>query len=288
MKKLLVGFLAALPMLAFAYTSPGKPAGFVNDFAGVLTAQDKQVLEQSITGFEKSTSNEITVVTITNLGGDTIENYAVKLFEEWQIGKAGKDNGVLILVAIADREVRIEVGYGLEGALTDLQSSWIINQVMVPAFRNGDYFAGLSGAVEKVEAAVRGEFVPSESASEGYSGDIFHISWFVLVAFVFFFRIAVILLGRSPSWWMGGVLGAMLAGIVSLFFGSVIFLLLAFVPLGLLFDFLVSRSYGRAQARGVLPWWWFIGRGGGHGGGGGGFGGFGGGHSGGGGSSGRW
>lgn len=287
MKKILVSILVALPLAAAAYVSPGKPSGFVNDFAGILKPSERQELEARISAFEKATSDEISVVTIKDLGGDTIENYAVKLFEEWKIGKAGKDNGVLILVALDDRQMRIEVGYGLEGDLTDLQSSWIINRVMVPAFQTGDYFGGLSGAVEKVEAAVGGEAIPSEQPEPALPANLANISWFFIIAFIFFFRIAAILLGRSPSWWAGGVLGAVGAGVASLFLGSFVLLFLVLVPVGLLFDFLVSRSYGRARVRGVLPWWWFIGRGGGHGGGGG-FGGFGGGRSGGGGSSGRW
>lgn len=102
--------LVATPLIARAYQSPGKPAGYVNDYAGLLSSGQKSALNDQLTAFEKETSNEISVVTIASLEGDTIENYAEKLFQEWGIGKADKDNGVLLLVARDDREVRIEVG----------------------------------------------------------------------------------------------------------------------------------------------------------------------------------
>jgi len=128
-------FFVALSGVALAYTNPGSPTGFVNDFAGVFSGEQKATLEQKLVTFEKETSNEITVVTIKALDGDTIENFAVKLFEDWEIGKKDKDNGVLVLLAMDDRQMRIEVGYGLEGALTDAQSFWIINKIMKPAFQ---------------------------------------------------------------------------------------------------------------------------------------------------------
>src|SRR3989344_5277330 len=106
----------------FAYTSPGSPSGFVNDFAQMMSAGARAQLEQKLVQLEKDSTNEISVVTINNLDGDTIENFAVKLFQEWGIGKTKNDNGILLLIAKDDRKMRIEVGYGLEGALTDAQS----------------------------------------------------------------------------------------------------------------------------------------------------------------------
>ena len=100
----------------------------------MISAEQKQTLETKLSQFEKDTSNELSVVTIEDLKGDTIENFAVKLFEDWGIGKKDKDNGVLLLIAKNDRQMKIEVGYGLEGALTDAQSFWIIQNVMRPAF----------------------------------------------------------------------------------------------------------------------------------------------------------
>lgn len=285
LRKFLFLGLVLLPVAVLAYTSPGKPAGFVNDFAGVLSAQDKMALEEKLSNFSKTYSNEISVAVVNDLGGDYIENYAVKLFEEWGIGKKGADNGVLVLVAINDRQMRIEVGYGLEGYLTDAQSNWIINNVMKPEFQAGNFYAGINGAVDKIILATQGEVIPSQKSSGNGSGfpveDLFYFGIFIVM-------ILASVLGQSKSWWAGGVLGGIIGVIIGfikgfMFFGIVS--IVALIPLGLLFDFLVSRSHAKHKALGTVPWWMRGGRGPG---GGGGFGGFGGGRSGGGGSSGRW
>src|SRR3989338_3631642 len=140
---------------AFAYTSPGKPAGFVNDFAGVLTQQTEQLVNEQLTAFSRDESNEISVVTIESLGDETIESYAEQLFQEWGIGKARQDNGVLLLISPYDRQVRIEVGYGLEGSLTDLETQrTIIVRTLIPALREGKYDEAVVAAVRSEERRV--------------------------------------------------------------------------------------------------------------------------------------
>ncbi len=281
--------ITALPVAVFAYVNPGSPTGFVNDFAGVLSAEQKQQLEQKLSGFEKSTGNEISIAVIKNLGGDTVENFAVELFKDWKIGKKDKDNGALILVAIDDREMRIEVGYGLEGVLTDAQSSWIINNEMVPAFRDNDFYGGLNTATDKIISAIGGEVI-SEDKPAAPKVDYFNILAFVIFVFVWLGSI----LGRSKSWWAGGVVGGIAGIIISfikgfLYFGVISLAIL--IPLGLLFDFIASKTYSKSKSQGKVPPWWIGGGGfgsGSKGGGFGGFGGFGGGSSGGGGASGRW
>ncbi|MDD5430629.1 MAG: TPM domain-containing protein [Candidatus Pacebacteria bacterium] len=283
-KKWIITAVILLPVISFAYVNPGVPTGFVNDFTGTLTADQKQQLETKISAFEKSSSNEISIAIIPDLGGDTIENFAVKLFEDWKIGKEKNDNGVLVLVAMKDREMRIEVGYGLEGALTDAQSYWIINNEMTPNFKAGNYYAGINSAVDKIIAATQGEYIPSESKKSGninFPGILF---WGA-ITFTFLARI----LGVSKSWWEGGALGAVAGLIVGFINGFTIVGIIWFIFLvifGFLFDFFVSKSYTKGKTTGVMPWWWHSGGHGGHGGGG--FGGFGGGGSGGGGASGRW
>lgn len=276
-------FLLFFGHIVLAYQNPGNPTGFVNDFADILNIQDKQNLEQKLSYFEKNSSNEITIAVIQSLNGDTIENFALKLFEDWKIGKTKKDNGALILVAIEDRKMRIEVGYGLEGALTDAQSFWIINNILQPNFKQDKYFQGLDQAVDKIISATQGEYVPEESFS-GSSN--FNVDWLKFLIFIPIWLASI--LGRSKSWWMGGVLGAVIGLIIGYFTFNLItgfISVLILTPLGLLFDYIVSKSYQKGLRSGSVPWW--IGGSGGHSGGGG-FGGFGGGRSGGGGSSGSW
>ncbi|MDD5031989.1 MAG: TPM domain-containing protein [Patescibacteria group bacterium] len=283
-------FFAAMP--ALAYYNPGTPVGFVNDYAGMMSESERQGLETKLVNFESQTSNEISVVTIPNLDGDTIENFAVKLFEDWKIGKAKNDNGILVLVAKEDRQMRIEVGYGLEGALTDAQSFWIIDDIMKPAFRQEKYYEGIDQAIDKIIAATQGEYVPESKPAKGLSSNAWeNIFWFGLFAIIWMASI----LGRSKSWWAGGIVGAAIGVIIGIIKGFVIFGLVALtilIPFGLLFDFIVSKNYTKHKASGTIPWWIGGGRGGGGFGGGGfgggGFGGFGGGSSGGGGASGSW
>jgi uncharacterized protein len=122
-------------------------SSYVNDFAGVLQSDNKTQTEDLIAKVEKETSSEIAVAIINSLEGVTVEEYAVKLFEKWGVGKKKEDNGVLLLVAIEDRKLRIEVGYGLEGTITDLEAGNIIDNVIVPKFKQNDYSTGVYDGV---------------------------------------------------------------------------------------------------------------------------------------------
>lgn len=283
-----------------AFVVPEKPTGFVSDFAGMMSAEEVSSLESKLNDFNATTTIEIAVITIKSLDGDTIENAAQKIFDTWKIGKAKADNGALILVSLEDRKARIQTGYGLEGALTDIQSSQIINEVIVPAFRAEKYYEGLSAAADDIILAVKGE------ARFSGSGENLKDSWIMKLLFsdsgwIFIFlpvlilRVLAFFLGRTKSWWLGGVLGGLLGLLLWVWVGSLAWRILAVVFLGLfgaLFDFLVSKSYKMWKDKGGKgPW---LGGGGGFGGfgggshSGGGFGGFGGGRSGGGGASGGW
>jgi uncharacterized protein len=276
MKRFLLALLL-VPTFAFAYTSPGKPAGFVNDFAHILKPETVAALDQTLTDFEKTSGDEISVVTIPSLGDETIETYAEKLFQEWGIGKAKEDNGLLLLIAPAEHEMRIEVGYGLEPYVTDIASGRIIRETLTPAFQAGDFDGGVTQAIEQVKGLLQGQALPEESSSSPT------IDWTQYVApIAFFFIYFSSLLARSKSWWAGGVAGA----VVGYFFlpGLSIFVC---IVVGLIFDFIVSKMYQKHKLAGTTPPWW-MGGGGMGGRGGGGFGGFGGGSSGGGGASGRW
>jgi len=290
-----LGFLVCSS--ALAYTSPGKPEGFVNDFAQMLSSYDKMGLEDNLKNFEKNTGHEIVVVTVPNLGDDTIENYAVELFKEWGIGKKGADNGVLFLIAKEDRKMRIEVGYGLEGALTDIQSAAILDQIVKPKFKEESYYQGIGLAVDEIEKAIKGEPLSvdvnykSNAVKDGLRSIGEYIG--VIIFFIVFglFRGVFNVLGKTKSFWLGGVLGGvagaliggLLVGTMAATIGAAIILAL----LGLLFDYGASRR-GWFKGKGGGGFWsgFFLGGGGGSSGGG--FGGFGGGSSGGGGASSSW
>lgn len=273
----------------YAYTSPGRPSSYVNDFAGVLNPAEKSSLETRLSSFAASTTNEISVVTIPNLGGDYIENYALKLFEEWGIGTQKNNNGVLLLLSVEDRQMRIEVGYGLEGALPDSVSDRIIRNEMVPSLQEGNYGQAIGRGVEAIIAATAGEYTAASEMSEVSADSIMPFLFFGFVVIQWLFAI----LARTKSWWLGGVVGVIIGAIASSFFGLWMSLglglTLGLTFLGLLLDFFISRAYRESVRTGSTPPWWTGGSGSwGGSNGGGGFGGFGGGRSGGGGASGRW
>ncbi|MBN2073055.1 MAG: TPM domain-containing protein [Actinobacteria bacterium] len=164
-KKSLFFFLAVFFICLFSSPSPAFAEdinypdykGYVNDYAGILDAATAADLENLITNIEKDTTAEIAIVTVENLQGITVEEYAVKLFEKWGIGKKEEDNGLLILISMEERAVRIEVGYGLEGVITDLEAGRIINNIIVPGFKEGKYSSALYDAVVKISNQVYGE-----------------------------------------------------------------------------------------------------------------------------------
>ncbi len=264
-----------------AYTSPGQPTSFVSDFADVLTSEQEIELNDRLATLAIGDGAEMAVVIIPTLGGDTIENYAVSLFAEWQIGTEATDNGVLLLIALTEREVRIEVGYGLEGIITDAQAYWIIQDIITPAFRSEDYYAGIAGAVTEVARAVTdGAVLPSAAVSAPVpSGADTNIVYGIGVLFT----ALAAFLGRTKSIWLGGVIGFLIGVIGGLLVGSWLASFIGGVVLGvlgLLFDYIVSNGGGPGSGMGGGM---FRGGGGSSG-----FGGFGGGSSGGGGASGRW
>lgn len=275
----------------YAYKNPGTPTGFVNDYTNTLTTEQKQSLEQKISDFEKQTTNEISVVIIKNLEGDTIENFAVKLFEDWKIGKQETDNGVLILISMEDRQMRIETGYGIEPYIVDTQAFWIIDKTMKPEFRNNNYYGGIDKAIDQIISATKGIELPGGTKTKSSTSKLFNdedVAYFFIFIFMFLTNILYTVLGKTKSFWLGGVIGTILGAIIGLIIGTFILGIAITIILGLLglgFDYAVSKNY-KNNGKGGLGGWFFGGFGGR--GGGGGFGGFGGGGSGGGGSSGGW
>jgi uncharacterized protein len=132
-------------------------SGRVNDQAAMLDDAFEGQLEERLRLLEEETGAQVVVLTISSLEGDPIEDYSIRVVQTWKLGREGIDDGVLVLIARDDRRMRIEVGYGLEGALTDAQAGRIIDGLMTPRFREGDFEGGVGAAVDSISAAVRGE-----------------------------------------------------------------------------------------------------------------------------------
>ena len=153
-----LALLIAALALAWPAAAAELPAltGRVVDAAGMIDPATKAALERTLADFEKTSSDQIVVATIPSLDGEEIEPYATRLFRLWKLGRAKENNGVLLLVALNDRKMRIEVGYGLEGTLTNLHCKRIIEHDMVPAFRAGDFSGGISKAVDDMVMVLEG------------------------------------------------------------------------------------------------------------------------------------
>jgi len=130
----------------------------VHDDVGILSSQTAGYLEQSLKQFEDSTSNQIAVLIIPSLEGESIDQFGIRVADSWKLGEADKDNGVILLIAVNDRKMRIEVGQGLEGPLPDAICNRIIRNEIAPAFRRQDYDGGVVAAVEGIRKAIKGEY----------------------------------------------------------------------------------------------------------------------------------
>lgn len=173
------------PALALAATIALSPTGFVNDFAGMMSPEARIGLESELKDFSDTTGNQIVIATIATHGTDeTIETYAVKLFEEWGIGKAKEDNGLLLLVSRDDREMRIEVGYGLEPIITDIESGRIIREVLTPALQAGEYDAGIRAAAERIMDDIGRGAPPPEPEKPFPWADLIYLVVILVIIFI--------------------------------------------------------------------------------------------------------
>lgn len=149
--------LFALPAVCGPIAVPAL-SGRVNDYASMISPQARATINGKLKVLEESESTQIVILTVPSLEGEPIENFSIRVAEAWKIGQKGKDNGILMIVSKSDRKIRIEVGYGLEGRLTDLQSGRIIDEVIKPAFKSGDIDSGFIAGVDALIASVKGEY----------------------------------------------------------------------------------------------------------------------------------
>lgn len=261
LKKLLFTWLLSCSFVfLFAQDFPQKSNTLVTDYTNTLTADQRQTLENKLVAFNDSTSTQIAVVLLKSVGDYDINEYVTKLGRNWGIGTKGKNNGILMLIAIGDRKVSIQTGYGSEGAVPDITTHEIIENDLKPNFKAGNYYAGIDAGTNSLIKYMKGEYKAPAQAKQvngGGSGSVLIIIIIVIVVIILIRRGGggggnQVIGGRggsSPFWW-----------------------------------FLAGSALGRSSGGGGFG-------GGGFGGGdpgGGGFGGFGGGSFGGGGSSGSW
>ena len=237
---LLLGWV--FPGLAPALANVAVPplVGRVVDQTGTLSASSAQELQQSIRAFEARKGSQIAVLIVPTTDGEAIEQFSLRVAEAWKIGRKRIDDGVLLVVAKNDRHLRIEVGYGLEGALTDVTAKRIIDEIITPRFRNSDFTGGISAGVDRIMRIIEGEKLPAPPPPQRQTSNLLnHIdpifALFVLFGFGALMRnLLGALLGATVT---GGIVGA-LAWYIS---GSVSAALLASI-VAFMAAFVVVRS----------------------------------------------
>ena len=249
---LLVGYFA------FAQEFPEKSNTLVTDYTNTLTPEERQRLEDKLVAFNDTSSTQIAVVIIKSVGDYDINQYGAELGRKWGIGQAGKNNGILLLVALGDRKLTIQTGYGVEGALPDIVAQQIRVNDINPRFKAGDYYGGLDVGTDQIIKYTKGEYTAPKKAKSKRGGDGGPAGFIVIIVIVI-----LVIIFRKGGGGGGQVIGS--RGGASPFW------------------WLLAGSMLNSGGRGGDGGW-----GGGSGGGGGGFGGFGGGSFGGGGSGGSW
>ncbi len=168
---------------------PQRPVGMVNDFGNLLTNQEEVILEQKLRNYRDTTSNIITIAVLNNLTGLPREEAATYLFNTWQMWEAERYNGVLILISVQERELQIEVGYGLEGAIPDVMAKRVVQDILVPALQSGQFYQGLDRATSALMQLASGEYEAVENAlgsEEGFPVDLLIL--LTLILFFIFFK----------------------------------------------------------------------------------------------------
>jgi uncharacterized protein len=256
MKRIIIALLLiVLSATGFAQDFPAKPNKLVNDYTGTLSAAEIQQLEQKLVAFDDSTSIQVAIAVLKSVGEYDINDYALQLGRAWGVGTKGKDNGVMIVVALGDRKISIQTGYGVEGVLPDMYTRRIIENDIKPYFKSGNYYQGLDAGTDAIIALSKGEYKNDRPKAGKRGGGA--ASGLVVIIIVI---VIIILLKRGGGGGGGNqVIGG--RGVADALFWSMLL--------------------GSGRGSGGGGW-------GGGSSGGGGFGGFGGGSFGGGGSSGSW
>ena len=221
--------------------------GFVNDYAGMISPHTKTELENELRAFEQTDSTQMVILTNPSLEGEVLEEFSIRVADSWKIGQKNKDNGIILLVAQQERKIRIEVGRGLEGRLTDMMAGRIIDLVLKPRFKRGDYDGGLLAGVHALMDATRGEFQADERHSVQKPDRVSQFFTFLV------FGAMIMLVLGSMSRILGGIAGAVgLPLLIQTIFPPGIILIIVLALIGLFSGFFIPSifSSGRHSRRG--------------------------------------
>jgi uncharacterized protein len=234
--------LSLLPFgTAQAEVSVPKLTQRVTDLTDTLNASQIQALSAKLAAFEASKGSQIAVLMLPTTQPETIEQFGIRVVDEWKLGRKGVDDGVLLLIAKDDRKLRIEVGYGLEGALNDVTAKRIVSEVITPYFKQRNFFSGIDAGVSAIIKVIEGEPLPpsAQQGSTASGNDLGGVGNILGVSFIVFMLGNIVLrqvLGRLPS-------GLIVGGVIGLLFWSVL-LSLAWAIAAALVALLLSLVFG--------------------------------------------
>ena len=181
----------------------------VTDLTGTLTPEQTAALDQELRAFAAQKGSQIAVLMVPSTAPEAIEQYSIRVTDAWKLGRKGRDDGVLLLVAKDDRALRIEVGYGLEGAIPDAIAKRLIAEVITPQFKQGDYFGGLQAGVQQIMKLIDGEKLPPPRAAAHPEGGM------ASTQTAFFLLIAAVFVGSALRATLGRTVGSGLAGLIA-------------------------------------------------------------------------
>jgi uncharacterized protein len=241
---LIITILLLMPFPLLALDAP-QFSGRVNDYARMLSPETAARLDQKLAAFERDQTTQIVVLTIPSLQGDEIDQFTIRVADQWKIGQKDKDNGVLLVIAQAEHKVRIEVGMGLQGVLPDITAGRIIRDVMRPYLKEGNFDQGIAAGVDAIIAATKGEFKasPQDQTRKSPRRSTSALTFFLLAA------VAAAIMGTF-SRNLGGIAGAVGVPLAAFFafpgMGLMMLLLLAVGGFagGLLLSILLSGTFG--------------------------------------------
>ena len=250
---LAIALFLALAFPAFADVAVPELTGRVVDQTGTLSSSDVAALSQKLQDFESRKGSQIAVLIVPTTQPETIEQFSIRVAEAWKIGRKKVDDGAILVVAKNDRHLRIEVGYGLEGALTDVTSRRIIDEIITPKFRTGDFAGGISDGVDRMIRVIDGEPLPAPSRSVNFAHNLddlaplFIVTLFAAIGVGGFFRA---ILGRLlGSLAVGGIIAALTWLILGSFALAMALGAIGFV-VGFIADLFSAMAPGTGRSRG--------------------------------------
>lgn len=212
----------------------------VTDLTQTLSSEQQSQLEAKLAAFEQEKGSQIAVLIVPTTMPEAIEQFSIRVADSWKLGREKQDDGVLMLVAKDDRKMRIEVGYGLEGAIPDLIAKRIITEIMTPYFKRGDFYGGINQATDQIMRLISGEQLPAPQQARSGSVQLWDMLYFILIGAFVIGGILRVVLGK----FLGGIVNGGVIGMLIWFFGGGLLIALVLALVAFLLTFAGASSLG--------------------------------------------